>query len=237
MATSLPQLAHLDALRCHGSLLAERAVRAGLDAEVPSCPDWTVAHLLAHQSMVHRWIAAHVRGEDREGLPDEDRIRSRELDLVAYYRDGHRALVAALSESPETLTAKVFLRDAASPRGFWTRRQAHETSIHAVDALAAQLGRLPTAHEAAIDVAFAVDGVDELVRGFLPGNASSLYAEEPFVIGVRPTDSERAWTIRVGPELETEDGGAGRGRRGVRRFVRAAVPRALESGRRDRGRR
>lgn len=31
---------------------------------------------------------------------------------------------------------------------FWARRQVHETTIHMVDALAAWLGRLPTAPDA-----------------------------------------------------------------------------------------
>ena len=34
-----------------------------------------------------------------------------------------------------------------APRGFWARRQAHETTIHGVDVLAAPLGPLPTVEE------------------------------------------------------------------------------------------
>ena len=63
----------------------------------------------------------------------------------------------------------VFLRDSPAPREFWARRQAHETTIHRADAVAAGLGRRPRSAELDLDPAFAVDGLDELLTGFLRG--------------------------------------------------------------------
>jgi hypothetical protein len=53
---------------------------------------------------------------------------------------------------------EVFLRHAPPARLFWTRRQAHETTIHAVDAQAAALHRLPRPAEAMINDELAADG-------------------------------------------------------------------------------
>ena len=50
------------------------ADRAGLRAPVPTCPDWTVRDLVAHQGMVHRWAAALLRGE---ADIDPDALRGR----------------------------------------------------------------------------------------------------------------------------------------------------------------
>lgn len=99
----------------------------------------------------------------------------------------------------------MFLNDAPPPRHFWARRQAHETTIHAVDALAAALGRLPTAAEAGIDHDVAVDGIDELVTGFFTRGRSRLAGEAPVSIAVAPTDAERGWTLAVADDrLATE---------------------------------
>jgi hypothetical protein len=61
----------------------------------------------------------------------------------------------------------VFLNDAPPPRRFWARRQAHETTIHSVDAIAARSQRWPTASDVAIDPLLAADGIDELLMGFI----------------------------------------------------------------------
>jgi hypothetical protein len=118
------------------------ADRAGLRAPVPTTPDWTVRRLVAHQGMVHRWATATV-----QGLPaDADALEQAGIDAadpLDWLADGAIDLVAALVRAPEDLAAPVFLHDAPAPREFWARRQCHETTIHAVDALAAHLGRLP----------------------------------------------------------------------------------------------
>ena len=56
-----------------------------------------------------------------------------------------------------------------------------------IDALAAVLGRQPTASEADIAPAVAIDGIDELLRGFFTRGRSKLYDGEEYTIAVRPT--------------------------------------------------
>jgi uncharacterized protein (TIGR03083 family) len=174
---------------------------------VPTCPEWDTKALVAHQAMVHRWAAAHVGGADPDASPTDEWIASSVDDLGAYYREGLAELMAALRAASPDLEALRFLNDAPAPREFWARRQAHETTIHMVDAVAALLVRVPTIDEADIDAALAVDGIDELLRGFFTRGPSPLYSGTEYTIAVIASDADRRWTIHVGPQLETTVGG------------------------------
>jgi hypothetical protein len=121
-------------------------------------------------------------------------------------------LTNALKAAPDDLRAFVFLKGAPPAKHFWARREAHETAIHRVDALAARLGRLPTTAEASIAADFALDGIDELVTGFVPRRSSRLRTDEPFRMTIAPTDAEVAWTVAVSDQppvvTRTPDPGA-----------------------------
>ena len=181
MPTRLTPEEHLEGLRDAVVGFVRYAERAGLDAPVPTCPEWTVLDLVAHQGMVHRWAAALVRGE----RPGDDAVAAYEAegraaaDPVGWLADGALEVAAAVREAPEDRPALVFLNDApAAPRAFWARRQCHETTIHAVDALSASLGRPPRASETWIDPVLARDGIDELLGGFLTRPRSRLRCDE-----------------------------------------------------------
>ena len=107
-----------------------------------------------------------------------------------------------------------FLNDAPPPREFWARRQAHETTIHMVDALAASLGRLPTSAEVDIGPRLATDGVDELLRGFFTRGRSKLFDGTEYSVAVVASDLDRLWILHVGERLTVEpDGGRADGHR------------------------
>ena len=204
MPSSLTFAEHVSALETAGTRLVALATDAGMDAPVPTCPAWTVDALVAHQAMVHRWATAHVRGDDPAGLPTQTEIRTTVADLPGYYRDGLAGLTAALRSAPADLEAMTFLKDAPRPREFWARRQAHETTIHMVDALAATLGRPPTAAEAEIDRSLAADGIDELLRGFFTRGRSKLYDGTEYTVAVAPRDVPRRWVVHVAERLTVE---------------------------------
>jgi uncharacterized protein (TIGR03083 family) len=184
--------------------LVERAESAGLAAPVPTCPDWSVADLVAHQGMVHRWATSHVR-HDGADIPGEQEIVAQVPadQLLAWFTEGARDLLVALRLADQDGPALVFLADAPAPVHFWARRQAHETTVHAVDGLAAALGREPAAKEAGVDTEVALDGVDELLTGFFPRGRSKLGHLQPLSIAVLPTDADRGWTVRVDDERLT----------------------------------
>ncbi|WP_050761724.1 maleylpyruvate isomerase N-terminal domain-containing protein [Beutenbergia cavernae] len=205
MATTLAIEQHLAALARAGSALVEHVERAGDGATVPTCPAWTARHLLAHQATIHRWATSHVRGDD-PAEPSEESLAAGQTDLPGYYRSGLDALLEALEAAPVDLQAVTFLNDAPPPRAFWARRQAHETTIHAVDAVAAVLGRTPSSAEAAeaagIDAELALDGIDELLAGFLTRNRyPRLAAQDRLSLAVSPTDAAEVWLVDADEHL------------------------------------
>jgi uncharacterized protein (TIGR03083 family) len=204
MPTTLTVPEHLEGLREALVSFVRYADRAGLRAGVPTTPDWNVRQLIAHQGMVHRWAAANLRGlsSDTEALEREGQTS---VDPVDWLRDGAIDFVTALTQAPETVGAPVFLHDAPAPRAFWARRQCHETTMHAVDALAAALGRAPAAEETWIGPDLALDGIDELVRGFLPRSKSSLRSDEPVTFAVCPDEGDRAWLVSVSADPAVTD--------------------------------
>ncbi len=201
MPTHLTPEEHLAGLRDAVVAFVRYVDRAGPAAAVPTCPAWTVLDLVAHQGMVHRWAAALVRGE----RPDDEAVAAFEAqgragtDLVGWLRDGALEVTRAVAEAPEDRAAPVFLHDAPAPRRFWARRQCHETTIHAVDALSASLGRPPRADETWVDPALALDGIDELLGGFLTRPRSRLRCEEDALLAVVPEGATDWWAVALGP--------------------------------------
>lgn len=213
MATALSEQRFLEVIASSAAALADQARAAGLDTAVPTCPAWDVRALVAHTTMVHRWAAGNLRGEPFERTQTDIR---EEPDVLGYFDAGVDELLTTLETIAPGVNAMVFLKDPPpTARHFWTRRQAHETTIHAVDALAAALGRAPQADEAVaavgIDTALAVDGIDELVAGFFTRGRSKLATPEPFAVGVVPSDADAAWTLAVADERLTTTPGVAAG--------------------------
>lgn len=206
MPAALPYGDYIGVTQRAGTALLACAHEAGLTAKVPTCPTWTVAHLVGHQAMVHRWAAAQVRGDDPAAVPGQTELRRR-ADLLEYFATGLAEVVDALRSAPADLQAMTFLHDITDARTFWARRQAHETTVHAVDALAAVLGRVPTESEAEVPPQVADDGIDELLRGFFTRGRSRLFDGTPSTLHVHATDTRRSWWVRVDEQLTVADDG------------------------------
>ncbi len=182
----------IEILRREGELLATAAEAAGWDAPVPPCPQWRVRDLVAHTGSVHRWAAGFLAGVTEpaplvvDAPPDEA--------LASWFRDGHSRLLDRLGAGPADLECWAFL-PAPSPLEFWARRQAHETAIHRFDAEAALgKGHAPNRTD------FALDGVDELLTGFLTRSRGRLRSETPRVLRIRAVDGPSGpvdWWLRL----------------------------------------
>src|SRR5690606_20754821 len=187
----------LPALREAGERMAEASGKAGLSADVPSCPGWTVRDLLFHTGTVHRWATLTV-GEAsdkyrpaRGGDPIKDaEFRPPDDELLSWFSEGHAELVRTLEAAPEALECWHFL-PAESPLLFWVRRQTHETTVHRVDAEQAAGALTPVKPDVA------VDGIDELLTAFLPRRRHKLRSEEPKTMVVQATDRPAAWRMTI----------------------------------------
>jgi uncharacterized protein (TIGR03083 family) len=204
--------------------LASWCTDAGLDAPVPTCPGWNVRDLLAHQGMVHRWAAATLRGEDPLAYDDVavEAVGRTHGDPTAWLRAGADDLLTALREAPDDLRVMTFLKEAPPARRFWARRQLHETTIHALDALSAREQRLPVATDAWFGPSVALDGVDELLVGFWQRARSGPRADPPYVALVAAASGDQ-WELEVGPQRVTTH-------RGTAATGPTTVPQATISG-------
>jgi uncharacterized protein (TIGR03083 family) len=196
----LPLDAYGDGLGQAATVLRANAAAAGLDTPVPTCPGWTVLDLVAHQGMVHRWASGHLRGAPVEDPDAIEREGLGQADLLGWFDEGATALLQAIVDAPDDLEALVFLRDAPAPKVFWTRRQCHETTIHGVDAIGARLGRPARAAETWLRDPLALDGIDELLRGFLTRRRQGVHSPEQTRLLVRPEGADVAWLVVVTPD-------------------------------------
>jgi len=189
---------HVAAIEIDGRMLGEAAARAGLEALVSTCPDWRVRDLVRHIGHVHRWAAGIVGDRLTAATPgpeEAEMLRGGPADsgLLEWFSDGYTNLVRTLREAPEDIAVWTFL-DAPSPLAFWARRQAHETGIHRVDAESATdtVGPFPAA--------FAADGVDELLTGFVRRGRPAHRSDPPRSLAVHATDTGNAWLVRSLPD-------------------------------------
>jgi uncharacterized protein (TIGR03083 family) len=195
---------YISALQVEGDRLADTAQQIDLASPVPTCPEWTLRDLLRHIGGVHRWAGTHIR-DRRETI-----LRAGDLEalfgewpaddgLVGWYRDELRLLVHTFQSAPEDVQYATFLR-ARSPLEHWTRRQAHEVTIHRADVESITGRRTPVSAE------FGADGIDELLGAFVPRPFMKLRSPSAVTLTVKPSDSTRSWrmTISDGPAMTVE---------------------------------
>jgi uncharacterized protein (TIGR03083 family) len=184
---------YCDALRREGDALAAAARAAGIDAVVPSCPDWQVADLLAHLGRFHRWIADIVavggtdpadHGADAEPPAPAERL--------AWFEEGVERIVDALRAAEAASPAWSWTTDNTA--GFWARRQANETAVHRFDAQLAAGDPQPIEH------ALAVDGIDEFFTLIPFWRGASQLAGSGESMHLHATDGDGEWLVRLGAD-------------------------------------
>ncbi|NUT53714.1 MAG: maleylpyruvate isomerase family protein, partial [Saccharothrix sp.] len=189
-------------MRTEYAALRSAAVAAGPDAPVPTCPGWSVRDLVDHVGLTHSWAlrALHTPPDGDRPRPEE---RPADWDALLDWWDKRFAeladtLAGTLSNTP----AWSFI--GPKTYAFWSRRQAHETAIHRLDAEHARHGA--TVPSLLYDVEFAADGVDEFLTWMLARSAQ----REPIALSGRllfhAADAGRAWEVRFTPGEAPEVG-------------------------------
>ena len=164
------------------------AAKGRMEAEVPSCPGWTLEVLVNHLGRVQGWVAEMVRqgASDRVPFPGRPDAVTPEWLL-----DQNEALVAALEEAGPDRPVWTFAGMGTSR--FWIRRQAVEAAIHRWDA------QLASGPAEPVETELALAGVDEMLDFFLP-----LRVKPDQLTGsahLHATDSEHGeWIVQPTPD-------------------------------------
>lgn len=177
------------------SSLRSAALEAGPDAPVPTCPEWTALELVRHIAEVHTWAGQAVVTAPEAGRPEWPKAPQDWDDAIAWWDNGFSTLVRRLREVPADRPAWTF--QGPQVAGFWARRQAHETSIHRLDAELATGRELPSL---IFDPEFAADGADEFLTIMMPRQvARGRVIEATGRILVHAADAGRTWEVWLAP--------------------------------------
>jgi uncharacterized protein (TIGR03083 family) len=174
--------------------MAAVARRADLALPVPTCPQWSVARLVKHTGIVHRW-ATHIVSTRSSTAVDQRDVEAGLPAAEAGYSDwlaaGAGPLAAALrSAGPD---AAVWAWGTEQRSGWWARRMLHETTVHRADAEVA-VGVVPD-----IDPVVAADGIDEFLANLPTARRpSQQLASLPSgkSLHLHATDADGEWLIR-----------------------------------------
>lgn len=191
--TEVLEYAHYgEALGNAASVIRSNVGASGLDAGVPTCPGWTTRDLVVHVGRVYRWAAAQVRGESAPGRAELEAEAAAASDPLDWFDEGLVDVLNALGNAPDDLNVPFFLPNAPSSRVAWARRQTHESTVHAIDAMAARLGRPPTVGELWFSTELAADGIEEFLTGWWP-----VVDADPGEVAVIAEDGS-AWVLGPG---------------------------------------
>jgi len=183
---------YLDQLARDSERLGDAAAAAGTDANVPTCPGWTVTDLLQHMVGGDEWARTIVergrQGDTSRVLPTEPDPAMTGDALVEAFRAGATALVETLGSTDPSTPVWTFSAADRTAR-FWQRRRAQETSVHRFDAESAADDPTP------LDAVMAADGIDEFLVAFLPRLADNVAALGDATIHVHCTDVEGEWLV------------------------------------------
>jgi uncharacterized protein (TIGR03083 family) len=175
----------------YGHQLIDAAKTLDLDIPVPTCPDWTVRNLVAHTAAVYQHKATTVAdGWVDESPPWPEAVaQATGGDVVGVLEQSLDALLVVFTESDLSKPIYTWC-DHEHTADWWVRRMAHESLIHAADAIIAGGGR-PSA-----ETWIALDGVDEILEEMMVGapDWAVITLSDPR-IDLRSGD--RIWGLRV----------------------------------------
>jgi uncharacterized protein (TIGR03083 family) len=189
----------LDVVTAQAAALASAARAVGPDVMVPATPEWTMSKLVKHAGTTHAWARANVeRGGEFVSPADLDLgLPASPADYPDWFEAGAAAFVATASATDPAAPAWSWGVDAHAR--FWSRRMAHETSIHRWDAESAP-GR-----QAPIDAALAVDGIDERLENLVPSMEYNPAGPDALsgvgeTVHLHCTDADGEWLLRFAPD-------------------------------------
>jgi uncharacterized protein (TIGR03083 family) len=184
----------LAGLRADGPAFRAAVVESRPDAPVPTCPDWTVEHMVRHLGALYAWVTGHVR-RGVLSVPDPGGYDLTDAPAGAgalpYWDEQYAHLIQVFDGlDPETPAWNPMpqTKNAA----FWIRRIAHDTSIHRWDAQMAAVGMAEP-----VEAKLAADGVAEVLDTLLPAGRRRSPVDRRGVVHIVATDASHEWFVRL----------------------------------------
>ncbi len=188
----------LDVIDREAAALVTAARAVGPMAAVPATPAWTMAKLVKHTGTTHRWVLGVAEARAFVSPADLDlALPAAEDDYPDWFAAGAVQLVETLRGiEPD---ADMWSWGPDQHARFWSRRMAHETTVHRWDAESALGG------SGSIATAVAIDGIDERLTNltaslnFRPDDLAALVGTGESV-HLHVTDGDGEWLLRFAPE-------------------------------------
>lgn len=190
-------------------LLRAAVMTAGADAAVPTCPGWTALRLVQHLCRVFDMVIATVRAADPHTSPGRWGVRTAdphtaparseaapaELDAaLAGFDDRLATMLDLLASTDPATPAWNFSPIAPRTAAFWSRRQAHEITVHRIDAQSAAGIETPVGPD------LAADGIDEVLTWWIQRKRGAWAdSQASGTVLYHAADAGRAWTVRLVP--------------------------------------
>jgi uncharacterized protein (TIGR03083 family) len=189
---SFPEM--LELIEDRSKALRTAAAEAGLEAQVPGCPDWKVADLIAHVGEVQLFWTAVVGAGESANPPGPDLVgdTTPQGDLLAWSADVTDRLVLELRNAGRDRMCWTWWEASGAPMtsGAVARHQIQEAAVHAFDAQQAGGRSQP------LPPAVAADGVGEYLTVELLTNGPWPYQPATVVL---ETGAGGSWVL----DLET----------------------------------
>lgn len=185
------------------------AAEGNLAADIPSCPGWTMTHLVGHMGAIWGSVAKNVDDPDGRDVVQEIEYFGYTPEYEAWLHAGFAPeqappdLIDWLRAQAQALEQAFARADPAKPTwtwyepdqtaAFWMRRMAHEAAIHRWDAQLATRD-VPDGFAAP----FASDGVDEALTIYVPSHCrpKSELEGNGETFHLHCTDTAGEWVLR-----------------------------------------
>ncbi|MDR7302327.1 maleylpyruvate isomerase N-terminal domain-containing protein [Haloactinomyces albus] len=185
--------------------LRAMAVQAGPQASVLTCPGWDVHKMMRHLGRVYAMGSLAVDTEPDGSTPQPPVPPDGFTDTLSWWDDRLAELLDKLATSDADRAVWSFF-PGGTPAA-WSRRMAHETAIHRLDAEHALAdGDTAQVRELLFDSDFAADGVDEMLSVLLSGTRKWADQHGDGQALFHAADAGRTWLVTFRPEQPPETG-------------------------------
>lgn len=174
------------------ALLRTAAIALDADTPVPTCSGWTVWRLIQHLGRVFDMVIRVIQTADPQSPPI--RVAPPPGDVFAVFDHQLATMLDLLATTDPATPVWHFTPTAPKTAAFWSRRMAHEVTMHRIDAHAA------AGTDSAVDPDFAADGIDEVLTRLIQGRTDSWsVGTSAGTVLYHAADAGRAWTVRLVP--------------------------------------